>query len=216
MPSGQQTHGRGLITAANHRSHDQTPNLSKTRLHSRAQMLKFLFINHRKKIQDIAISPTIYHRHRPQQQQIRPGRNKAIKQRLGCVYASDISPVTDLNQIDMQPEPLRSVVRNLAVGLRCKARRSLPNSCPNIHQGGFAGRNIHVPGALRRVVGNAGCTAYQDDLGAKVRPGEAGGGCEALKERLAKWCGDSNFGRHVSAVQDEVVSMMSNGNTLLA
>lgn len=65
-------------------------------------------------------------------------------------------------------------------------------------------------------MGNAGCAAYQDDLGAKVRVGEAGGGCETLKERLTQWCGDSNLGRHVSAVQDEVVSMMSDGNTLLA
>jgi hypothetical protein len=101
------------------------------------------------------------------------------------VYASDISPATDLDQIHVQPEPLGSVVRDLAVGLKCKARRSLQNSCPDIYQGGFAGRNIHVLGALRRVVGNAGCAAYQDNLGAKIRAGEAGGGCEALEERLA-------------------------------
>jgi hypothetical protein len=97
------------------------------------------------------------------------------------VYASDISPATDLNQIHVQPEPLRSVVRDLAVGLEYKARRSLQNSSPDIHQGGFAARKIHVLGALRRAVGNAGCAAYQDDLGAKIRSGEAGGGCEAFK-----------------------------------
>jgi hypothetical protein len=190
-------HGRGLIFAANNRSDNKTTNLSKTRLHSRAQMLNFLFINHRKltlprhlrqqpqEVQNIAVSSTIHHRDRPQQQQVRYGRNKAIKQWLGRVYASDISPATDLNQINMQSKPLRSVIRNLAIGLECKARRSLLNSYPDIHQGGSAGRNIHIPGSLLRVVGNAGCDANQDDLGAKLRLGEAGGGCEALKECIA-------------------------------
>lgn len=72
------------------------------------------------------------------------------------------APAAELDHVEADAEALRGIERDLAVGLETEATGAGRGTLPDVDERFGRGRNIHVLGVLDRGVGNAGCTADQD------------------------------------------------------
>ena len=173
-----QARGSSYITCTNNASNHKTSTLPQTRLNGLQQTLRLLIINLGKvsrlrhlsqqplKVQDITIAPTIDHRHGPQQQQIRLRRKSTAVHWCRLVDSFD-GPLSDLEEVDVDPETLGGIERNHAVGFAREVEGAVRHSRLDILNGLRRRGNIYVLGFLGRGVGNARSTADEDCMAAE-------------------------------------------------
>ncbi|KAL1844762.1 hypothetical protein VTK73DRAFT_1832 [Phialemonium thermophilum] len=149
-------------------------------------------------VRNVAFPSSTHHRHGPQQQQIRHGRDRTVVERLRGVDPFD-APGPELDGVNADAKSLRSIEGDLAVGFDAEVEGAGRGSLPDVDQHAGGRSNVHILRLLRRGVGNARSAAHQDELTTKLWPDEAGEGAEALDERLALRCGDGDIGfRHAA------------------